>query len=179
MSSSRSFGPVAEQMKTALQKYSKDELIDLMSHIVKTYVVEGTLPLRTDGEDRRGEEELARLSFPQLVLHLQMRLDHREWSAFSVSGEDVWVSIGGQRVNLTNRQTAPASAPPDEPPPNMPNEPPETRLTRHGTEAFGTPTDAGKEDNPAPEPPPEEAIDFPADDDDSELSERFGMLEID
>ena len=178
MSSSRSFGQAAEQMKGALQKYSKDELIDLMTHIVKTYVVEGTLPLRTEGDDRRGEEELARLSFPQLVLHLQMRLDHREWSAFSVSGEDVWVSMGGQRINLTSRHTAPSPGP-SRSGAYEPIEPPETRLAREGTEAFGTPTDTGKdEEEPPPESPAEEPPDFPADDD-AELSERFGMLEID
>lgn len=180
MSSSRSFGPVAEQMKGALQKYSKDELVDLMTHIVKTYVVEGTLPLRTEGDDRRSEEELARLSFPQLLLHLQMRLDHREWSAFSVSGEDVWVSIGGQRLNLTSRQTAPSSAPPSQSGAYEPIEPPGTRLAREGTQAFGTPTDTGmEEEETPPESSPEEAPDFPVEDDDAELSERFGMLEID
>jgi len=167
-------------MKDALQKYSKDELIDLMTHIVKTYVVEGTLPLAPDsGATRSGEEELARLSFPQLVLHLQMHLDHREFSAFSVSGNDVWVSMGNQRINLTTRQNAPAPAPdpvPDPPPPQQS----EAQITPGGRQAFGEPT---REEPPrAPEgaspEPPEDNPDFPAHDD-ADVSERFGMLEID
>lgn len=177
MSSSRSFGPVAEQMKDALQKYSKDELIDLMTHIVKTYVVEGTLPLTDAKTDRSGEEELARLSFPQLVLHLQMHLDHREFSAFSVSGNDVWVSMGNQRINLTTRQNAPAPAPVPDP---TPPEQSEAQITPGGRQAFGEPTreePPRPPDNARPEPP-EDNPDFPAHDD-ADVSERFGMLEID
>lgn len=171
MTSSRSFGPVAEQMKVALEKYSKDELIDLMTHIVKTYVVEGILPLQPETPQQSGEEQLAKLSFPQLILHLQMRLDHREWSAFSVSGTDVWVAAGGNRVNVTGGQS---------PLPPAPAPAPETRTQRGSSQAFGNPTEPPADEpdpSQAPEPDPERNPNFS--DEEAEFSERFGMLEFD
>lgn len=118
MSDARNFGPAAEQMKAALDRYSKEELVDLLTHIVKTYVVEGTLPLKPDVGQQQSDAHLARLSFPELVLHLQMRLDHREWNQFSVSGDDVFVESGGQRISLTSRRSSLPTAPPPSAPPS-------------------------------------------------------------
>jgi hypothetical protein len=176
---SRSFGPVADQMKAALERYSKEELIDLMTHIVKTYVVEGTLPLKPEVGARAGAEQLTSLSFPQLILHLQMQLDHREWAAFSVSGEDVWVASGGQRINLTNR---PTSLPPAPPPAAEPQASPPPTAPPAGSRGARPSTPTPSDDQPAapPSPParnrPGEPEPFS---EDVQASERGGMLEID
>ena len=105
MSQSRDFGPASQEMKAALEQYTNGELVDLLSHLVQIYVVEGALPEKANikplGKD--GEDLFGRLSFPELILHLQMHLDHREWKQFSVSGDDVWVNVASQRLNLTGR----------------------------------------------------------------------------
>lgn len=195
MSMARNFGPVAEQMAEALEQYSKEELRDLLTHIVKTYVVEGTLPLKPEVGTVSGDERLAKLTFPQLILHLQMRLDHREWSLFSVSGEDVWVTSGGQRINLTGRPSSvphvspPAPEPaaehaaplPPQPEPPIPAAPPmPTAQPAAPAAASSAP--------PAPEADPlalegedaqQAARELDPFEPDVEASERFGMLEID
>jgi hypothetical protein len=165
MSISRSFGPVAEQMKEALEQYSKEELVDLLTHIVKTYVVEGTNPQKSGGTTRSGEEHLATLSFTQVILHLQMHLDHREWSMFTVSGNNVWVSCAGQRLNLTG---GPGPIPPV--PARSELEPPPEGAPAEASEPV-------EETAPqSPEAVPREPEPFS---DDVEASERFGMLEFD
>jgi len=176
MSTARSFGPAAEQMKAALEQYSKEELVDLLTHIVKTYVVEGTLPLKPDIGVRTGDEHLAKLAFPELILHLQLRLDHREWSLFSVSGEDVWVASGGQRMNLTGPDVSPTTRSTEQPPratstPTPP--PPDLRRTEPPPPRHPEPAPAATEPGPQPSAEPEPFGD------DVEASERFGMLEID
>jgi hypothetical protein len=198
MSIARSFGPVAEEMSAALEQYSKEELIDLLTHIVKTYVVEGTLPLKPDVGVSTSDEQLAQLSFPQLILHLQMRLDHREWNQFSVSGEDVWVSVGGQRLNLTGRPSAlpqvqapgraPAAARPEaaaQPAapaaaaaPPAPNPTPRQETP---PQVPPQPTVERASDEVGPAGPAPEDLDAPGEpfQDDAEPSDRFGMLEFD
>jgi hypothetical protein len=140
MSDARTFGPAAEEMKVALQRYSKEELVDLLTHIVKTYVIEGTLPLETNAGRQQSEAHLATLSFPELVLHLQMRLDHREWQQFSVSGDDVFVESGGQRLSLTSRRTALPQAPsgaPSPPPASAPGQAANPQFAPNMQRAFG------------------------------------------
>ena len=188
MSMARNFGPVAEQMAEALEQYSKEELRDLLTHIVKTYVVEGTLPLKPEVGMVSGDERLAKLTFPQLVLHLQMRLDHREWSLFSVSGEDVWVTSGGQRINLTGRpssvpqasavppdQVAQPTAPlPPQPQPPIPAAPPMPTAQPTAPEPAADPLALEGEDARQAA-----QADLDPFEPDVEASERFGMLEID
>ncbi len=191
MSIARNFGPVAEQMTEALEHYSKEELRDLLTHIVKTYVVQGTLPLKPEVGTVSGEEHLANLTFPQLILHFQMRLDHREWSMFSVSGEDVWVSGGGQRINLTSRQSAmpqppaPEQQPPESAAPALPTRQPTPEPPLPPSPSVmptATPTQpAAPASDPLALEGETESGQPPADpfEPDVEASERFGMLEID
>ncbi|MCA9562470.1 MAG: hypothetical protein KC561_03230 [Myxococcales bacterium] len=173
MTIARSFGPAAEEMKSALEKYSKEELIDLMTHIVKTYVVEGTLPLKSEPSKKDGEEGLAELSFTQLISHLQMRLDHKEWDFFSVSGGEVFVTVRGQRLALSDRP-----APIPDPPPRSatietaPVSPPSRPSAASTEQPRSEPSeDRGADSRPDVPPDPFSA--------DAEESERFGMLEID
>lgn len=100
MSQSRDFGPLAGQMRSALERYSKEELIDLMTHIIRVYVMEDTLPGTPDVHRPQAPEELARLSFPQLLVRLQMMLQLDELARFRVSGDDVFVTIGDTELNF-------------------------------------------------------------------------------
>ncbi|MBN1945106.1 MAG: hypothetical protein JW797_05485 [Bradymonadales bacterium] len=199
MTIARSFGPVAQEMKRALEVYSKEELIDLLTHLVKTYVVEGTLPLKPEVSSHKGDEKLSGLTFPQLILHLQMHLEHREWAMFSVSGEDVWVASEGQRINLTGRQTPlPAAAPATQEPAREPAggytpappraarpepSPPAPRSAPPEAPPAAAPTPARPESEPKQEQAEQPAADREEGSlvisDDVEATERFGMLEFD
>ncbi len=144
-------------MKAALENYSKEELIDLMTHIVRTYVVEGTLPLQ--GDEKPADEalgKLAGLSFPEVVMHLQMRLDHREWSHFSVSGNDVWVDNGSQRVSVTGRRAPqPAGRAASGPAPSQPAPPPDYAPPEPGRPRFSGPPQRPSQPSPSqPNPAP-------------------------
>lgn len=102
---------MAGDMRSALERYTKEELIDLMTHLVRVYVLEATPPLAPETERPRATEELAALTFPQLLLHLQMRLDHEELGRFRVSGDDVYVTLGAQEFHI-DESPAPAAPTP-------------------------------------------------------------------
>ena len=164
MSQSRDFGPAALEMKAALEQYTKGELVDLLSHLVQIYVVEGALPEKAAVKPmgKEGEDLFSRLSFPELILHLQMHLDHREWKQFSVSGDDVWVNAAGQRLNLTGR-----------PEPI----PPEAASGREGEGPSGENPVSKEEADTSSEDAVDEGEVFEKDL--VQESERFGMLEFD
>ncbi|MEO1266712.1 MAG: hypothetical protein AAFX99_01360, partial [Myxococcota bacterium] len=94
----RDFGPVAGQMREALEKYTREELADLLTHIVRVYVIEGKEPQLSEGGKVSPEESLKTLTFSQLILHLQMNLPHAELKRLRVSGERVWAERNGSEV---------------------------------------------------------------------------------
>lgn len=113
MSERRGVGQMSEQMREAMEQYSREELMDLLSHIVRVYVVEGGSGAGVSMESApQGLSQLRELSFAQLVLHLQMNLPHEELRRLHVSGSRVWVSSSeGRELDLT--EEAPLEAPPD------------------------------------------------------------------
>lgn len=94
MTHSRDFGPLAGDMRAALERYTKDELVDLMTHFVRVYVLEENAPLTPEVAPDSAPSELSRLSFAQLLVHLQMTLELEELDRFRVSGEQIYVTIG-------------------------------------------------------------------------------------
>ena len=50
MTRTRDFGPMAGKMRGALERYTKEELIDLMTHLVRVYVLDGTVSAATEEE---------------------------------------------------------------------------------------------------------------------------------
>lgn len=91
---------MAGEMRAALERYSREEIIDLMTHILRVYVLEETSPFTPDVQQPKAVEELSRLTFPQLLLHLQMSLQHDELSLFRVSGNSIFVSLGEHEFML-------------------------------------------------------------------------------
>ncbi len=107
----RDFGPQASQMRDALERYSREELIDLLTHILRLYVIEA--PDGVTEEVVSVPEptlQLHDLSFPQLILHLQMNLAHAELQHLKVSGNRVWVERDGAEVLLTEADDPAESA---------------------------------------------------------------------
>ncbi len=112
MTERRDFGRMAAQMRSALDQYSREELADLLVHLTRAYVVEGNAPVSLDTSHGGGLDDLRDLSFPQLILHLQMNLPHEELRRFQVSGGRVWVEHQGREVALAGGEVA-LELPPD------------------------------------------------------------------
>ena len=112
MAERRDFGPVAGQMREALEKYSREELADLLTHIVRVYVIEGKEPQLSEAGKVSSEDNLRALSFPQLMLHLQMNLPHPELKRLRVSGDRVWAERDGAEVLIAG-EPEPDEQPPD------------------------------------------------------------------
>ncbi len=115
MSDRRDFGRNAKQMREALEQYSREDLLDLLTHLVRVYVIEGDggggVGVETEPSSSMGLEALSELTFAQVVLHLQMNLPHEALRQIQVSGERVWVTSGGVEIDLVERR--PQEAPPD------------------------------------------------------------------
>jgi hypothetical protein len=114
MSESRDFGRMALELREALDQHSREELADLLTHILRTYVIEANASINLDTGPQPGLGELRGLSFAQLVLRLQMSLPHDELRKLQVSGSRVWVEEGGREMNLTAWEEEAAELPPDE-----------------------------------------------------------------
>ena len=130
MSDRRDFSRNAQQMREALDQYSREELVDLLTHLVRVYVIEGDGGGPVEASAPAGLEAMRGLTFAQLVLHLQMNLPHEGLRQLQVSGGRVWVSEGGTEITLT-APPAP-EAPPDA---EMIERDPPTRMSAE--EAFG------------------------------------------
>jgi translation initiation factor IF-2 len=115
MSQSRDFGPQAADMRVALERYRKEELVELMLFIMKTYVLGNAVSPDIEVGPIHPPAALDRMSFPQLINHLQMALKLEELEHFRVSGPDVYVTIGEREFDLLGSGIAVgAEAPPPE-----------------------------------------------------------------
>lgn len=99
---------IAGNIREALADYDRDALLEILTYVFKEYVVEGPPPLLVNQSERL--EDLAGLSFAQLVSALQTRLDYPELSLFSVDGEQVSVRVGGVMTPLAGGAQAAAAA---------------------------------------------------------------------
>jgi hypothetical protein len=84
---------LASTVKDAFGDADRDTLLDILTFVVKEYVVEGPPPMLVHQAETLSD--LAGQSFAQLVSALQTRLDHPELAMFVVDGEQVSVRIGG------------------------------------------------------------------------------------
>jgi hypothetical protein len=84
---------ISTNVREAFADADKDTLLDVLTFVVKEYVVEGPPPMLVHQVENLAD--LANLSFAQLVTALQTRLDHPELSLFAVDGEQVSVRVGG------------------------------------------------------------------------------------
>lgn len=209
MTEIRNFGPASRDIKEALSDYSQAELVDLLAHLVKVYVIEGTPPLKPEVGNMNPPKELEELTFPQLLLHLQMHMSHPELDLFRVSGDEVFVLIGGREIPLAGKndflyqdemsgrqplsapnvqsaraehEAAPEPEPEREQPRPAPSRPAAQRLAPPDPfNPKGGPASAPQSNAPVPNIPMEVDHDGPLVDEEEELeiSNRFRMLDID
>lgn len=88
------------QIRAALERYSKEELVDLMEHLIRLYVLNE--PVNLDSALTKPEtlRELTGYSFSQVMSFLKSTLDLEELDQFRVSPITTYVNIGGMELDL-------------------------------------------------------------------------------
>ncbi len=93
----------AREIREALSRYDRDQLINILGHVFAHYVMQGSEPVSLP---QRGPaagaaagalgDELVGLSFARLMERLQLRLDLPELQFFEVQDGKVSVRVGGR-----------------------------------------------------------------------------------
>jgi hypothetical protein len=167
-------------VREAFADSDRETLLDILTFVVKEYVVEGPPPMLMHQAETIAE--LGGLSFAQLVTALQTRLELPELAMFAVDGDQVSVRIGGVmhalqpgrtppaaelprpsagvRVVETNVTPRPAAPTPEQPPPRAAGQapPPSRGLSVRGRGDAG----AGASSPPGGAPPSEGAAPTPS-----------------
>src|SRR5947209_10083018 len=84
---------IASNVKDAFADADRETLLDILTFVIKEYVVEGPPPMLIHQAETLSD--LQGPSFAQLITALQTRFDHPELAMFVVDGEQVSVRIGG------------------------------------------------------------------------------------
>jgi len=84
---------IASNVKDAFANADRETLLEILTFVVKEYVVEGPPPMLVHQAETLSD--LQGQSFAQLITALQTRLDHPELAMFVVDGEQVGVRVGG------------------------------------------------------------------------------------
>jgi hypothetical protein len=101
---------ISTNVRDAFADADKETLLDVLTFVLKEYVVEGPPPMLIHQAETLSD--LKGTSFAQLIAALQTRFDHPELAMFVVDGESVGVRIGGVVQPLLPGRTAPAAAQP-------------------------------------------------------------------
>ncbi len=138
---------IATNVREAFADLDKDALLDILTFVVKEYVVEGPPPMLVHQAETLGD--LKNTTFAQLISALQTRFDFPELAMFVVDGEQVGVRVGGVVQPLIGqRQPLAPAAPPaqfvDTRPPQ-----PSVRVVE---------TTLAQRPQPAPAPPPSRGL---------------------
>ena len=99
---------LAANVKDAFAEMDRETLLDILTFVVKEYVVEGPPPMLVHQTETLAD--LQGLTFAQLISALQTRFDYPELQMFAVDGEHVSVRVGGVMQPLIPGRAA-ATAP--------------------------------------------------------------------
>jgi hypothetical protein len=166
---------IASNVRDAFADADKETLLDVLTFVIKEYVVEGPPPMLMHQAETLAD--LQNMSFAQLITALQTRFDHPELAMLVVDGEQVGVRIGGvvqpllpgrapanaadqlraAGVRVVETQLSPrppTQQPPAQQPPAQPQRqegqaPPPSR----GLSVRGAPASGGAPQPPAQQPP--------------------------
>jgi hypothetical protein len=122
---------LASNVRDAFADSDRETLLEVLTFVVKEYVVEGPPPMLVHQAETLADLQGA--SFAQLITAMQTRFDHPELAMFVVDGEQVSVRVGGvvqpllaprnqggQMVGMpVGTPTAPAAAEPPRPQPGV------------------------------------------------------------
>lgn len=96
---------IASNVKEAFSEMDRDALLEILTFVVKEYVVEGPPPMLIHQAETLSD--LKNISFAQLITTLQTRFDFPELAMFVVDGDQVGVRIGGVVQPLLAARTPP------------------------------------------------------------------------
>lgn len=99
---------LASNVKEAFAEMDRETLLDILTFVVKEYVVEGPPPMLVHQAETLAD--LQGHSFAQIIAALQTRFDHPELQMFVVDGEQVSVRVGGVMQPLLAARQAPAAS---------------------------------------------------------------------
>ena len=106
---------IASNVKDAFADADRETLLDVLTFVVKEYVVEGPPPMLVHQAETLSD--LKGASFATLISALQTRFDFPELAMFVVDGETVSVRVGGVVQPLVAGRTPLAAPPPQAPAP--------------------------------------------------------------
>ena len=89
-----------KEIKAALERYTKEELVELMEHLLRIYVLNEPVKLDTTISKPENVKDLGGCSFSQIITYLQNNLEIDELSKFRVTPYTVYVSIGEAEFDL-------------------------------------------------------------------------------
>ncbi len=118
------------EIHEALGRFDREQLLDILTHIFRVYVVEGANLAAPPPAAL--SDELSGLSFAQLIERLQLRLDLPELQAFEVQGGRVSVRVDGRLIPL---EAAASRSDPPVPPPALARPQPPASSTPAGSAA--------------------------------------------
>ena len=100
---------IASNVKEAFADMDRETLLDILTFVVKEYVVEGPPPMLVHQAETLSD--LKGASFAQVITALQTRFEHPELAMFVVDGEHVSVRVGGvmQPLLAARQPLAPAT----------------------------------------------------------------------
>ena len=84
---------IASNVRDAFAEMDRDTLLEILTFVIKEYVVEGPPPMLVPQAETLGDLQGA--SFAQIISALQTRFEHPELQMFTVDGEQVSVRVGG------------------------------------------------------------------------------------
>lgn len=100
---------IATNVKEAFADADRETLLEVLTFVLKEYVVEGPPPMLVHQAETLSD--LRGASFATLIAALQTRFDFPELASFVVDGESVGVRLGGVVQPLTGTRQ-PLAAPP-------------------------------------------------------------------
>src|SRR5262245_3150101 len=103
-------------IREAVERLPKDQLVDILVYVFKEYVVEGSPPLAA-GPGVAVQDDLAGMSFAEVVRSLQLRLDLPELELFDVQGARVSIRLQGRSIPIEVGAARAEPGPPPAPPP--------------------------------------------------------------
>src|SRR6478735_3452148 len=101
---------IASNVREAFADADRETLLDVLTFVVKEYVVEGPPPMLVHQAETLAD--LKNCSFAQLISAMQTRFDFPELQMFVVDGEQVSVRVGGVVQPLVPGRQPPAAEAP-------------------------------------------------------------------
>src|SRR5215218_3880314 len=102
---------LAAHVKEAFAEMDRETLLEILTFVVKEYVVEGPPPMLVHQAETL--TDLKNASFAQVISALQTRFDFPELQMFVVDGERVSVRVGGVvQPLIAGREAVPAAESP-------------------------------------------------------------------